>query len=472
MKYSSKKSGLNDGQKNKLLLGCLMTFLGAIIFCDYYFLGDVGTNRFALAMAFYLFLVGLAYSSFTLFPLLYRSVIGRFMKGMIGIICVLILHHSIGLREGMTNQAFVASVMVLLAALGAIASIGAIIERIIAGKFKGKDITEDNVNYQSDKAALKALGGVSILILVFGWLTYNYMDGAKTLFTSNITITMVVLFAAGIASFYWGAKNNFVRIRQTEEQITDGKRQDARDTAQLIAESSRLISSQADYEKVAGIRFLRQIALDNKSEHRYTASDLLIYFISAENDKTEQNLPRMNAIVALNEISQVLSIGQPQPIQIVNSTLHSGILDLEAFRFLPIKFCGYKWCNRDIVGEPKWFFENCQFENCTIHSCNGAKFCFQKCLIISVTSFKSAQTIKNNRYMSGEVFLLSEAPVKAQFTGYDFSYFDGHSNVGCDRKDDNYYYTDQGKHIPEALKEYLNKKAPKFRDNSILIGAQ
>lgn len=446
------KPKLNDEQKNKLLLGFLIAFLGVIIFCDYYFLVNVVTNRFALTIAVYLFLGGLTYSSFVLFSLPYFSVMGRWIPWAIGLICVLVLEYSIGLREGVSEQDSAHSFTILLAALGTIVSLGAISEKFIAGKSKGKDITEDNIDYQSDRAALKALGGVSLLILGFGWLAYNYMNGAKKLFTGDITITMVVLFAGGIATFYWGAKSNFVRVRQTEEQIKDGKRQDARDTAQLIADAAKLLGGQSDAEKYAGLAFLNNVASKEDTPFSKQAFDMIYHYVLYEKDQTTANKTRMAAIKYLEVLNDKYETWDKGSI-ILQASPDDRFLQ-QTFKLL-IRYKNFTIVRMNFENTFDFSeFENCFFDGCRITGIYPINCSFWACIIESVCSIVTGVGYWTKYNEEKENIL--------EFEQSDLSGFDYHGSFTEIKVDRCFYDADNppNEYFLETHKDNLTAKDP------------
>jgi len=69
-----------------------------------------------------------------------------------------------------------------------------------------------------------------------------------------------------------------------------------RDTAQLIAEASKLLSSENDAQKYAGLSFLNAVASDTEGFLRKEAFDLIADFITGASDVTIANKARLRAI--------------------------------------------------------------------------------------------------------------------------------------------------------------------------------
>jgi len=78
-----------------------------------------------------------------------------------------------------------------------------------------------------------------------------------------------------------------------DNEIAMAKR---RDTAQLIAEASKLLSSESDAQKYAGLSFLNAVASDPEGFLRKEAFDLIADFILTASDVTIDNKVRMRAI--------------------------------------------------------------------------------------------------------------------------------------------------------------------------------
>jgi len=60
-----------------------------------------------------------------------------------------------------------------------------------------------------------------------------------------------------------------------------------RDTAQLIAEASKLLSSENDAQKYAGLSFLNAVASDTEGSLRKEAFDLIATIFSTEKKQTK-----------------------------------------------------------------------------------------------------------------------------------------------------------------------------------------
>jgi len=69
-----------------------------------------------------------------------------------------------------------------------------------------------------------------------------------------------------------------------------------RDTAQLIAEASKLLNSESDAQKYAGLSFLNAVASAPKGPLRKEAFDLIADFILTASDVKITNKVRMRAI--------------------------------------------------------------------------------------------------------------------------------------------------------------------------------
>ena len=190
---------------------------------------------------------------------------------------------------------------------------------------KNADIRQ-SVDFASNRFAVDVLNVTLILGTLFGTIAFLYFNPDKdnSTFFGGIDIKNVALATAGLVTFFWAAKatknksidleqkkKEFVQKKQEfeqkklefEEKKRDGKRHDdeiamakQRDTAQLIAEASKLLSSENDAQKYAGLSFLNRVASDSEGTFRKEAFDILTDFIINASDVTTANKVRMRAI--------------------------------------------------------------------------------------------------------------------------------------------------------------------------------
>ena len=183
-----------------------------------------------------------------------------------------------------------------------------------------------SVDFVSNRFAVDVLNVTLILGTLFGTIAFLYFNPDKdnSTFFGGIDIKNVALATAGLVTFFWAAKatknksidleqkkKEFVQKKQEfeqkklefEEKKRDGKRHDdeiamakQRDTAQLIAEASKLLSSENDAQKYAGLSFLNRVASDSEGTFRKEAFDILTDFIINASDVTTANKVRMRAI--------------------------------------------------------------------------------------------------------------------------------------------------------------------------------
>ncbi len=177
---------------------------------------------------------------------------------------------------------------------------------INAAFFPSKNaVIRQSVDFASNRFAVDVLNVTLILGTLFGTIAflYFYPDKDNSTFFGGIDIKNVALATAGLVTFFWAAKATKNKSIELEEKKQDGKRHDneiamakRRDTAQLIAEASKLLSSESDAQKYAGLSFLNAVASDPEGSLRKEAFDLIADFILTASDVTIDNKVRMRAI--------------------------------------------------------------------------------------------------------------------------------------------------------------------------------
>ena len=162
-----------------------------------------------------------------------------------------------------------------------------------------------SVDFASNRFAVDVLNVTLILGTLFGTIAFLYFNPDKdnSTFFGGIDIKNVALATAGLVTFFWAAKATKNKSIELEEKKQDGKRHDneikmakRRDTAQLIAEASKLLSSENDSQKYTGLSFLNAVASDPEGPLRKEAFDLIADFITGASDVTTANKVRMRAI--------------------------------------------------------------------------------------------------------------------------------------------------------------------------------
>ena len=174
---------------------------------------------------------------------------------------------------------------------------------------KNPDIRQ-SVDFVSNHFAVEVLFSTLIIGTLFGTIAFLYFNPDKdnSTFFGGIDIKNVALATAGLVTFFWAAKATKNKSIELEEKKQDGKRHDneikmakRRDTAQLIAEASKLLSSENDTQKYAGLSFLNAVASDPEGPLGKVAFDLIADFILGSSNITTANKPRLRAIEYLNE---------------------------------------------------------------------------------------------------------------------------------------------------------------------------
>jgi len=175
---------------------------------------------------------------------------------------------------------------------------------------KNADIGQ-SVDFASNRFAVDVLNVTLILGILFGTIAFLYFYPGKdnSTFFGGIDIKNVALATAGLVTFFWAAKATKNKSIELEEKKQDGKRHDneiamakRRDTAQLIAEASKLLSSESDAQKYAGLSFLNAVASDPEGSLRKEAFDLIADFITGASDVTIANKARLRAILYADDL--------------------------------------------------------------------------------------------------------------------------------------------------------------------------
>ena len=204
-----------------------------------------------------------------------------------------------------------------------------------------------SVDFVSNRFAVDVLNVTLILGTLFGTIAflYFYPGGDNSTFFGGIDIKNVALATAGLVTFFWAAKatkNKSIDLEQKkrefaqrkqefeqkklefEEKKRDGKRHDneiamakRRDTAQLIAEASKLLSSESDAQKYAGLSFLNAVASDPEGPLRKEAFDLIADFILTASDVKITNKVRMRAIHYADDL-----VGNNPDIYFIDKFIH------------------------------------------------------------------------------------------------------------------------------------------------------
>ena len=175
---------------------------------------------------------------------------------------------------------------------------------------KNADIRQ-SVDFASNRFAVDVLNVTLILGTLFGTIAFLYFNPDKdnSTFFGGIDIKNVALATAGLVTFFWAAKATKNKSIELEEKKQDGKRHDneiamakRRDTAQLIAEASKLLSSESDAQKYAGLSFLNAVASDPEGPLREEAFNLIADFITGATDVTTANKARLRAMIYADQL--------------------------------------------------------------------------------------------------------------------------------------------------------------------------
>ena len=168
-----------------------------------------------------------------------------------------------------------------------------------------------SVDFASNRFAVDVLNVTLILGTLFGTIAflYFYPDKDNSIFFGGIDIKNVALATAGLVTFFWAAKATKNKSIELEEKKRDGKRHDneiamanRRDTAQLIAEASKLLNSESDAQKYAGLSFLNAVASDPEGPLREEAFNLIADFITGATDVTTANKARLRAMIYADQL--------------------------------------------------------------------------------------------------------------------------------------------------------------------------
>ena len=175
---------------------------------------------------------------------------------------------------------------------------------------KNPDIRQ-SVDFVSNHFAVEVLFSTLIIGTLFGTIAFLYFNpgGDNSTFFGGIDIKNVALATAGLVTFFWAAKATKNKSIELEEKKQDGKRHDneiamakRRDTAQLIAEASKLLSSENDAQKYAGLSFLNAVASDPEGPLREEAFNLIADFITGATDVTTANKARLRAMIYADQL--------------------------------------------------------------------------------------------------------------------------------------------------------------------------
>ena len=188
-----------------------------------------------------------------------------------------------------------------------------------------------SVDFASNRFAVDVLNVTLILGTLFGTIAflYFYPGSDNSTFFGGIDIKNVALATAGLVTFFWAAKATKNKSIELEEKRQDGKRHDneiamakQRDTAQLIAEASKLLSSESDAQKYAGLSLLNAVASDPEGPLRKEAFDIISDFITGATDVAIANKVRMRAIHYADDL-----VGNSPDIFIINDFIQISSLN-------------------------------------------------------------------------------------------------------------------------------------------------
>jgi len=299
----------------------------------------------------------------------------------------------VGVRDNITTQAFGQFSDAFMAICIFLISGGVIFKTYLESLKRANKPIMDDVDYESNKRALTAIVGVAILIIASFAISYFFFPKGGEIFDESITLTKIVLFSVGIATFYWAAKANFIKTAHITEQIAEGKRRDRelaasqhRDTAQLIANASQLLGAKNDSEKFAGLAFLNEIAKDESGKFYQQAFDIILYFILYEEDKTTNNKPRIEAIKYIEPLYRKIEVYEKKEHKniILKASSKSEILD--NYFDLVMEYIGFKiirFTDPD-MNYPSTF-RNCDFFEATIECIAPINCTFSFCKITNLT---------------------------------------------------------------------------------------
>ena len=299
-----------------------------------------------------------------------------------------------------------------------------------------------SVDFSSNRFAVDVLNVTLILGTLFGTIAflYFYPDKDNSIFFGGIDIKNVALATAGLVTFFWAAKatkNKSIDLEQKkkefeqkklefEEKKQDGKRHDneiamakQRDTAQLIAEASKLLCSENDTQKYAGLSFLNKIASDSEGTFRKEAFYILTDFIMGASDVTTANKVRMRALMYLDDqignkchkftIDEFISLsGSSNDINklercTMSYQFNNLLISYENFFFTPI-YRDFKFPIFISDESKEWHFynpnvyKNCRFynfnsssENSCLKILNVSNCVFERCKIFLISPYAKVE---------------------------------------------------------------------------------
>ncbi|WP_295915256.1 hypothetical protein [uncultured Bartonella sp.] len=259
---------------------------------------------------------------------------------------------------------------------------------------KNPDIRQ-SVDFVSNHFAVEVLFSTLIIGTLFGIIAflYFYPDKDNSTFFGGIDIKNVALATAGLVTFFWAAKATKNKSIELEEKKQDGKRHDneiamakQRDTAQLIAEASKLLSSESDAQKYAGLSFLNAVASDPEGLLRKEAFDLIADFILTASDVTIENKVRMRAIHYADDLvgNNPDKFGIIELIYISSSDAKNSYLESIEIKSLYIVYIEFSISPHVLLygiqtkNDGKIAFINCSFEG------GGALFVNEKNAIVNL----------------------------------------------------------------------------------------
>lgn len=359
---------------------------------------------------------------------------------------------TVGVRDNITTQAFDQFFNAFMAICVFLISVGVIFKTYLESLKRAHKPITDDVDYESNKRALAAIVGVAILIIVSSAISYLFFPKGGEIFDESITFTKIVLFSAGITTFYWAAKANFIKAEDLTERKLEAKRHVEHDTAQLISDAAKLLGGQSDAEKYAGLAFLNKVASKEDTPFSKQAFDMIYHYVLYEKDQTTANKTRIAALKYLEVLidkyetwdKEIIILETSPDDRFLQNTFNL-LICYKNFTIVRMNFENtYDFSQ----------FENCFFDGCIIKGIFPINCSFWGCIIESVYSHVTGVGYWT-KYREYEENIL-------EFEQSDLSGFHYHGSFTKIKVDGCYYNADNppDEYFLEIHKDNLTAKDP------------
>lgn len=465
-----KKKHIINKAKIAIIIGCGLVVL-AIAVRIFFYVNGIKAFPLLLCLSVYASVIGIGIIWATLlFSERYKK--ASFYAALFGVLMGAVWFYVVvGGRNDITIEDFGQFTNAFMSVCVFLTSIGFIFKEYLETLKKKYKPIRDDVDYESNKRALAAIIGVAMLIVASFAISYLFFPKGGEIFKEDITLTKIVLFSAGIATFYWAAKANFIKAAHITEQIAEGKRRDRelalsqyRDTAQLIADSSKLLGGANYAEKYAGLAFLNDVAKDEDGKFYQQAFDIIHNFIMYEEDKTTANKPRIAAMKYFEPLYRKFEIYERKEFNniVLKAAAKSEIL--EQYFDLNMEYVGFsiiRYSKSDMYYTQT--FRDCDFFDGTIEGIYPINCFFLACSIKNLSSYNNTGIGYMWKYKEFEKNVLKFD--FCDFSNYEqFGWFDEIETDGC------FYIKGREpesiEHIPNLKVFQTSKEADAFMSGS------